>query len=145
MIEVRLARQTDATELARLSSLLGYPIAEDELAKILAILEADDDHAVLVVEKESALLAGFGHVFLTRRLFLAPFAELGGLIVDEDSRGEGVGGVLLEAVEQWAQEQGASVMRIRSNEHRKNAKDFYLNMGYQVSKKQNVFTKLISK
>ena len=143
MNQVRLARPTDAAELARLSSLLGYPIKEDELAKILAIMDTDGDHAVLVVEKDPTYLAGFGHVFLTRRLFLAPFAELGGLIVDEDNRGKGLGAVLLETAEQWAQEQGVSVMRIRSNILREGAKEFYLNLGYQVNKEQNVFAKKI--
>jgi GNAT superfamily N-acetyltransferase len=145
MNKVRPARHTDASELARLSSQLGYPIAGDDLAKILIIMDADDDHAVMVVEKAPSHLAGFGHIFLTRRLFLAPFAELGGLIVDEDSRGKGLGTALLEAGEEWAQEQGATVMRIRSNVLRDHARDFYLSQGYWDSKKQTVFYKPISK
>ena len=138
---IRLAKHTDAEELARLSSLLGYPISADELARILAVMDLDKDHSVFVADKGQARLAGFGHVFLTRRLFLAPFAELGGLIVEGDSRGEGLGAALLEAAEDWAQNQGVSVMRIRSNLIRENAREFYFAQGYRDSKKQTVFMK----
>lgn len=145
MFEVRRARQNDVGELARLSSQLGYPVSDDVLAENLAILDNDGDHAVFVLEKEAKRLAGFGHVFLTRRLFLPQFAELGGLVVDEKSRREGLGAILLESAENWALERGAPEMRVRSNVLREKARGFYLGQKYHDSKKQTVFIKSITR
>lgn len=143
MKNVRKARSSDAGELARLSSQLGYPISEDELGMIFKELESDSDHAIFVVETSPNDLTGYCHVFLTRRLYMPPFAELGGLIVDKDSRGQGLGAILLETAEKWAREQDVDMMRIRSNILREGAKEFYLNHGYQVNKEQIVFIKTL--
>ena len=145
MIKVRRARQSDAEELARLSSQLGYLISGNELARILAILDSDDDHAIFVAEKNPKNIAGFVHIFLTRRLFLASFAELGGLVVDSDSWGEGFGVTLLKAAERWVVKQGVKEIRVRSNILREEARGFYLEQGFQDSKKQTVFYKSISR
>ena len=145
MTKIRRAQISDAEELARLSSQLGYLVSGGDLARMFAVLDIDSDHAVFVAEKKLEGLAGFGHVYLTRRLFLAPFAELGGLIVDRDSRGLGLGAALMEAAEGWAVEQGANMMRVRSNVLREEARGFYLGLGYQDNKKQTVFIKSISR
>jgi GNAT superfamily N-acetyltransferase len=96
-----------------------------------------------VVEVSPDLLAGYVHVFLTKRLFLAEFAELGGLVVDEKFRGSGIGGLLLKRSEVWAEQQGSREMRVRSNLLREKARDFYLSRGYRDSKHQAVYLKVL--
>jgi GNAT superfamily N-acetyltransferase len=141
---VRKARSSDVDELARLSFQLGYPISRNELEPIFAQLDADPDHAFFVIEKEPTDLVGYVHIFLTRRLFLTPFAELGGLVVDDQYRGMSLGSDLLQAAEHWAQAQGIGELRVRSNVLREGARDFYLKHGFDDRKKQTVFYKSIS-
>lgn len=76
---------------------------------------------------------------------MAPFSELGGLVVDDTCRGEGLGAILLEAAEEWALQQGVKKMLVRSNLLREGARGFYLDQGYQDLKKQTVFYKSYSR
>ena len=144
MTSIRIAQNQDADELARLSVQLGYPSSTEECLKFLRELELDPDHVVLVAESEDGIIAGYVHVFKTKRLFLDPFAELGGLVVKENFRGKGIGKVLLAASENWAKEQSCFEMRVRSNVLREKAHYFYLDQGYLNTKKQKIFIKEFS-
>jgi GNAT superfamily N-acetyltransferase len=141
MMDIRLAATTDAESLAALSAQLGYPVAADDVARYLASLTHTPDHAVLIAADSGGRAVGWVHVFLSRRLFEAPFAELGGLVVDEGQRGAGVGAALLSRAEGWARRAGCSVLRVRTNTIRARAHDFYRKAGYGVSKDQRVFDK----
>jgi GNAT superfamily N-acetyltransferase len=138
---VRKAKSSDVPQLAGLSTQLGYPVSEGDLAAYLSALGGDRDHAVFVCEIESGRICGFIHVLISKRMFLADFAELGGLVVDRDCQGSGHGKKLLEAAEGWAAARGIKEIKVRSNVIRAKARDFYLGRGYQEYKKQNVFQK----
>lgn len=140
---IREALPPDAAEISDLSTQLGYPIKEEEINSHLTDLLADPDHNIFVAENLDIGLVGFVHVFVTKRLFLDSFIELGGLVVDGGNRGEGHGMLLLAAAEAWAAEKGCREMRIRSNVIREAAHNFYLNQGYLAHKKQTVFLKRI--
>ena len=141
ILKIRPARVTDAPELARLSAQLGYPAPGKLTTVNLGDLLAAPDHEVLVAERGSSGLVGFIHVFITRRLFIDLFAELGGLIVDDRDRNLGIGRRLLEGAESWALKWGALEMRVRSNALREKTREFYLGQGYQEIKKQFVYLK----
>ena len=143
MITVRLASDHDIQEISRLSDQLGYRCPAEQTLQLLKELEQDHDHAVFVADIEGKGLAGYIHVFKTRRLFLDPFGELGGLVVGEESRDSGVGKALLVAAESWASEQSCREIRVRSNVIRDDARLFYLNQSYQVNKQQTVFLKTL--
>lgn len=140
---IRRAALKDANRLAGLSSQLGYPISTAELTRLLEALELDSDHAVFVLEDREGQICGFVHVLVAKRIFLDDFAELGGLVVDQDSRGEGYGKQLLAAAERWSASRGIGEMRVRSNITRTSAREFYLGEGYQDNKKQTVFLKIL--
>jgi len=141
---IRETRSADAPEISRLSTQLGYPCELEETLKYLVDIKADPVHEVLVAEHSPDGLAGYVHIFLTKRIFMAAFAELGGLVVDEKFRGSGIGGSLLEKSEQWAEGQGCKEMRVRSNLLREKARGFYLSRGYRDSKHQAVYLKVLS-
>jgi GNAT superfamily N-acetyltransferase len=141
---IRPAAESDALELSRLSAQLGYPCAVDRLAGNLLDLGRDPDHEVFVAESGEDALAGYVHVFITRRLFLEAFGELGGLVVDESRQGSGIGGQLLRQAEDWAFSRGCREMRVRSNLKRQTAREFYLGQGYHQHKQQNVFLKKVA-
>ena len=144
MVTIRSASLEDITGLSDLSTQLGYACPAEKIQLFLKDLYQDPDHAVFVAESDQGNLAGYIHVFKTKRLFLEPFAELGGLVVGKIFRGKGIGKTLLTAAEGWAKAQGCQEMRVRSNVLRERAHPFYLGAGYQDYKKQTVYLKSIS-
>jgi GNAT superfamily N-acetyltransferase len=144
-IRIRTATPDDAAALAALSSQLGYPAGIAEVAELYAQIRQQGDHAVFLAEEPDGAVSGWVHVFVSRRLFVPPFAELGGLVVDEGHRGAGTGGALLACAEEWAVEAGCSKLRIRTNVRRAGAHQFYDRMGYTAAKSQRVFDKKLAR
>jgi GNAT superfamily N-acetyltransferase len=141
MFKIRQVQNRDAEGLSRLSSQLGYPCPAEECRLFLLQLNHEPDHAVFVADHTSGELAGFVHVFITKRVFIEPFAELGGLVVDEKYRGTGIGKTLLYESEYWACDRNCGKMRIRSNLLREHTRGFYLSQDYHVLKQQAVYEK----
>jgi GNAT superfamily N-acetyltransferase len=139
---IRPACDADAPAVAALSGQLGYPSGVDEIAQRMACLAAHSDQAILVAEETGAVVA-WVHIIGAERLVVAPFAEVGGLVVDAAWRGRGLGTALLAAAETWAAERGYELMRIRSNVIREDAHRFYEARGYEGSKRQVVFAKTL--
>lgn len=138
-VNIRAATATDAAALAALSTQLGYPAQPGEAAERLAALgPANALNAVLVAEEDGAVL-GWIHVCGVRFFQSPPFAEIGGLVVDEALRGRGVGKLLVQAAAGWAAEQGYGKLRVRSNVVRGDAHRFYEREGFQRVKAQTVF------
>ena len=134
-MNVRHAIASDAAALAALSTQLGYPAKPEEAAKRLAAL--GPGNAVLVAEEVGAVV-GWIHVCGVQFFQSPPFAEVGGLVVDEASRGRGVGKLLVEAAARWAAEQGYGKLRVRSNVVREDAHRFYEREGFRQVKTQVV-------
>ena len=133
---IREANESDSAALAALSTQLGYPTEPGEAEERLSALGAAD--SVLVAEEEGAVV-GWIHVCGVRFFQSPPFAEVGGLVVDEAARGRGTGKLLLEAAVRWAAERGYRKLRVRSNVVREDAHRFYEREGFQRVKTQAVF------
>lgn len=133
---IREATAADAAALAALSTQLGYPAQPGEAAERLAALGPEG--AVLVAEAHGAVL-GWIHVCGIRFFQSPPFAEVGGLVVDEAARGKGVGKLLVEAGARWAAERGYRKLRVRSNVVREDAHRFYERESFRRVKTQAVF------
>jgi GNAT superfamily N-acetyltransferase len=136
---IRPAEPGDATAIADLSAQLDYPTRASLLAVRLEALDPEEN-LVLVVE-DAGRVVGWIHVFRSHRLEENVFAELGGLILSRDYRGEGLGRRLMEYGEQWAREHGCAKFRVRSHEKRAEAHRFYERVGYRTVKRQQVFDK----
>lgn len=87
---------------------------------------------------------GWIHIGATHRLEAGPFAEIGGLVVDEAHRGGGIGAALVKAAEDWARGRGFGLVRVRSNVARAGARGFFQRLGYGEVKTQAVFGKPVS-
>ena len=140
---LREARLEDAPVLADLSDELGYPSDAAAVARRLRDLATQPGNAVLVAVSGEGEVAGWVHVFATHRVESDGFAEIGGLVVRETLRGEGIGRMLVEAAEAWAREAGFVEVRVRSNVVREATHRFYDHLGYATTKQQQVFTKSI--
>jgi GNAT superfamily N-acetyltransferase len=138
---IRPMRREDAAAVARLSGQLGYPANQVEIGERFARLAEDPDAAILVSCDGEGAVAGWLHVAAPRDLVSPRYAEVRALIVDEPSRGRGLGRRLLDAAEGWARERGFDTIRVRSNVVRERARSFYERAGYRVTKTQHQFNK----
>jgi GNAT superfamily N-acetyltransferase len=144
-ITIRDARVEDASSLAGLSRTLGYPASTEEvLARLLPILASENDCALVACVSDGSVVA-WVHVFLTHRIETDRFAELGGLVVAEDQRGEGIGASLMAAAEDWAIDHGVNRIRVRSRSTRVIAHSFYQGLGFTRIKEQGVFEKTLKR
>lgn len=142
-VRVRPASRKDAEALARLSTQLGYPSSRAEVERRLARLGGDKEHAVYVAVNSDGKVVGWVHVSVSHLVESDPEAEIGGLVVDGECRGIGVGRLLTERAEQWARAKGLKSVYLRSNIIRKDAHAFYLRLGYTVIKTQYAFRKIL--
>ena len=142
-ISLRLATAGDAERMAVLSHQLGYSTIPEEVRRRLKRLCQDGGHAVFVAELSNGHVVGWAHVYLCQLLIVDLQAKVGGLVVDEDYRGCGIGRLLMQQVEQWAYERGCKAVSLRSNVVRQDAHVFYQQLGYKNTKTSLTFRKVL--
>jgi GNAT superfamily N-acetyltransferase len=101
----------------------------------------DDPKHLILTAVAGGRVVGWAHAYVCCLVESDTYAELGGLVVDESYRGKGVGGQLLEKVEEWARQKGCSAVSARSNVIRHDAHQFYARRGYDQIKTQHAFRK----
>ena len=138
-ISIRAAIPDDAESIARLSGELGYPTTAADARRRLFDIKTAETHAVMVAEDAPGSVVGWIHVFRSPRLGGEPFAELGGLVVTESLRGHGIGSRLVAETERWAADRGIATLRIRTRTTRNDARLFYEDLGFVLTKTQVVF------
>ncbi|KAF7786417.1 hypothetical protein PRUB_a0976 [Pseudoalteromonas rubra] len=133
-IIIRAALASDSQKIAQVSEHLGYTSLspEESHANLLALLDSPDDK--VFVAQLGCRIVGWIHVFFARRLASNSFYEIGGLVVLPATRGQGVGRMLVKHV--LAHQPGQ--YRVRCNESRKEAHQFYESIGFKHSKVQHV-------
>lgn len=144
-MRMREAVAADAPALAVLAGELGYPSSEAEVGERLArLLARPRSHAVFVAEGEAGSPVAWIHVVVVLQVESDPFAEIGGLVVGEASRGRGMGEALVRRAEAWARERGLGSLRVRSNVVRERAHRFYRRVGFERLKEQLVLVKRLA-
>jgi GNAT superfamily N-acetyltransferase len=139
-VRIRAIEHHDAAALVPLCGQLGYPATLAQVERRLQTLLGHPGQGLLGAETDG-ILVGWVHVQSRSLLESDPFAEICGLVVDENARGHGVGAGLVAAAERWAVAEGHTVIRVRSNVIRTATHRFYQNRGYAVVKSQISFTK----
>jgi GNAT superfamily N-acetyltransferase len=140
---IKFASEQDSSQLASLAGQLGYPSSADQVATRLAGILSHPDQAVFVAEVEGRI-AGWVHVYACPTVESELYAEIGGLVVDENQRGQGVGRALMARAEAWALGLGIHEVRLRSNIIRNEAHQFYEAIGYEKIKSQFTFRKALN-
>lgn len=137
----------DAPRVAELSGQLGYPATVEQIAARFQAIGQRPDEIVLVAvtttDTGAADVAGWLHLLTAGYLQSEPYAEIGGLVVDERYRGQGIGEELVRAAEEWTARQGFQELKLRSNAKRLRAHAFYQRLGYSVFKQSLQFSKQI--
>ena len=140
---IRLARVSDAPDIARLTSHLGY---ETDLAglttRLERILSRTDQR--LVVADAGVAVVGWLHASFAEYIEADAFVVISGLVVDRAQRRQGVGRMLLEDAERWARSRGCSLVRLSSSISRTSAHEFYERLGYAKVKTQFAFARSLA-
>ena len=130
----------DAEAVTRLSNQMGYSISiEATLVNIKTLLSLSDNYCLVAMN--DSIVVGWAHAFLAHRIESNAFVEIGGLVIDENYRGRGLGRQLIQRIEDWALTKYVPTLRVRSNTKRVDAHAFYTQLHFDVDKEQTVFEK----
>jgi GNAT superfamily N-acetyltransferase len=127
---IRVARASDALDIAALAGHLGYPAEAADIPPRLAALEAAGRAVALVAEIDGRVVGLITSHILATLHHTEPVALLTTLVVSEGARGAGVGRELVRAAEDWARGEGAERMSVTSGLQRADAHQFYERLGY---------------
>jgi GNAT superfamily N-acetyltransferase len=127
---IREARPSDSADVARLITQLGYPSSENEIAQRLTALSRLPEHATFVAELDGRVVGLVGAYMDYALEINGSYGRLMGLVVDESFRGRGVGKRLLEWIEGWLRDRGATRLTLTSGKQRTEAHKFYRRLGY---------------
>jgi GNAT superfamily N-acetyltransferase len=134
--------EADIAAIARLITELGYPTdaaaQRDRLARRMALREAIS--LDLLVARDGNAIVGLASVAaLDIDLQEGDLAEIRGLVVLGERRGERIGEHLVHAAEAWARARGARTLMVRTNVTRTGAHRFYERLGFVQSKTSRTY------
>lgn len=142
-INLRRAMISDAKAIYELCrSELGYDFSEEQVTANVRRLIGDSTNLLLVAEQNNEL-AGFVHANSHEPVYAPKMKNVVALVVREEFRKQGLGHSLVNAVENWALETGASGVRLNSGETMNDALHFYKSMGYEYIRTQYNFRKML--
>lgn len=140
--QVRRANVADAAAVARLAVEWGHPSTTTTTKACLERLTASSEHVALVVEVDGTVV-GWATGEVRFLIGSEPRVEITGLVVTSTLRRSGIGRLLVERLEAWAQEKGCRELFLRSNIMRPEAHPFYESLGYERTKTQHAYKKVL--
>jgi len=120
---------------------MGYEYPLEQTARKLERLLADDAHRIYVAEWDGTVV-GYIHAQDYDVLYAPHYKNVLGIAVFAEHRHQGIGRMLLSAVENWGKETGAAGIRLVSGAGRTGAHAFYRHCGYDGGKQQINFKKI---
>jgi GNAT superfamily N-acetyltransferase len=141
-VHIRPIQRADAAAAAVLCAQLGYPTDASALLARMEQVTGDANRAILVACVDDEVV-GWIDLSIEYHLQTEPAGLIGGLVVSERARGQGIGLRLSRAAEDWARSRGVRRLRVRSNAIRERAHAFYLRDGYERVKTSAVFEKTL--
>ena len=142
MTMIRPMTTDDLPASRALLAQLGYPMDVRETRRRYDAVAASGDHALLVAEQDGRVMA-FCHVYSRPALDKSPEAVVQALVVDQSCRGNGIGRVMMQAVETWAVEKGFASVALSSHVSRQAAHAFYGALGYRQEAVSVLFRKML--
>lgn len=144
-IAIRRARSEDVPRIATLIMLgaATQSMTPDEIAAeathpdyltAFAAIEASPHNALFVAESEGAVVGTFQVTLIPGLVARGRMrAKFESVHVAPESRGRGIGGVMIAHAIAFAREHGAGMAELSSNKSRKDAHRFYVNLGFAQS------------
>lgn len=129
--QLRNARAADSVAVAELLGELGYTSSAEQAAERIERIDADPVTLLIVAEVEGEL-AGFVALHVQNLVERnEPGCEVAGLVVGERFRRQGIGELLMEAVENEARKRGGRYLVLNTAHRRTDAHAFYEALGYE--------------
>ena len=141
-VRIRPAQISDAADIGRLTSQLGYDLEAPVVATRLSKALSRTDQHFLVAALDQRVV-GWAHVVIWEFLETGRFGMIAGLVVDSPHRRTGIGRSLMEHAEAWIRDQKCSGARLWSSAGRTAAHRFYEALGYTNIKTQYSFAKAL--
>ena len=142
-MRIRRAIQSDVPDITLLSHELGCRCKESDIRERLSRITRKKDHAVLVCVDDNRKVIGWIHGCIRTILQDRISVEIEGFVVTRRQRRNGVGSLLLEAMEEWATSHGISKISLGTNVKRKSAHRFYYKKGFHKTKVHYRLTKFL--
>lgn len=140
---IRELKQSDVYTIRHINALsLGYDIPL-ELAERQFMRCTSSKYHILLVHEKNQEVTGYIHAQVYESLYSDSGLNIIGLAVLPEYQGNGIGSLLLEAIENIAKDKGYSFIRLNSAEHRTQAHCFYEQNGFLSDKLQKHFIKYL--
>jgi GNAT superfamily N-acetyltransferase len=137
-IQVRNATAADCGALAPLLDQLGYPTTEAEILPRLRRFGIHGPAVALVATREGKVVGvATGHLMATIHA-ATEGAYLTTLVVSSEVRGQGIGRMLVEAIEDWARGHGCNRLIVTTALHRTETHKFYERLEFDFTGRRYV-------
>ena len=130
-IKIRIAGLKDSLEIAGLMSQLGYPTSSDEMEERLAAILLSSNYKTFVAKYQTKVIGVIGVGVLHYYEKNGKYGRLLALVVDEEWKGNSIGGSLVSEAERWLKEHKVSSIIVNSSNQRHGAHRFYEQLGYE--------------
>src|SRR5580704_16939244 len=144
MISIRRMTAVDVPVSQVLLSQLGYQTDVQEVRRRYDAVVQSGDHALMVAEQGGRIIA-LCHTYARAALDKPPEAVVQALVVDQASRGSGVGKIMMTAAEKWAEDRGFTSVTLASHVSRSDAHAFFESIGYRREGTSHLFRKTLNK
>ncbi len=135
----RRAERSDRVSLLRLNHQLGLThfnnapeafVQSSDAEKDFLLTALDETDRVFLVAEVAGDIVGFVTAKITRNesipfLISSPICRVGSIVVDEASKGSGIGRMLMSHCDDWAKAQGAEKIRLDVMSFNEDAERFY--------------------
>lgn len=142
-MQVRQMESRDIGQVASLCEQFGYLADVNEVGQRFQNLCRLAEHQIFVADARS-IIVGWVHVHGIHSLGSSSYAEIRGIVVDHNYRQQGIGRMLMLQAEQWALENEYRTVRLRSGTQRPESNHFYPRLGYERTKTQYHYQKVLA-
>lgn len=136
---------TDANVNMLVSFQLDYlqsNLSKDQLEdKILDVFNHDDEKIFIAVSDDEVI--GYIYANTYDVLYQEPIANIVTFVLNMNKKHNGVGKTLIDAVENWAKDNGLKEVRLVSDVNRTHAHSLFKKLGYNVNETDYEFKKSI--
>jgi predicted N-acetyltransferase YhbS len=139
-LDIRQMQSHDAHSVSALIAQLGYRRTPEQVLEWIESTRASSQQVAFVACWNGEVV-GWIEISIERRLQSPAFALIGGLVVKDGFRGQGIGRELCRCAEEWSWERSVHTVRVTSRSTRPDAHRFYVRDGYRVVKTSMVFEK----
>jgi len=131
-MNIREASINDVPELVSLMNQLGYPTSVEKFKPRFKAISENPNYHTLVAEMNGKVIGMAGCCIGMFYEYDGSYVQIVAFVVDTNYRRKGIGKILIQEVESWAEKQEAIAIALNSGNRleRNDAHEFYSSMGY---------------